>query len=143
MALVTAIFVGLIVAAGLYQLQRRNLFDIVVGIVLVSHGVNVALIAMGGWGVDQHPPILDPASLGEHPPLSLYADPLPQALILTALVIGFGLLSFLSVLVVRARESIGTLELQRQENKEDPQPNQPKADDAPARPASPGQGASH
>lgn len=106
MALAVAIIVGVLFAGGIYLLLERNLFEILLGIALLSHGTNVLLISMSGWDRDNLPPILEEGITDP----AMYVDPLPQALILTAIVIGFALLSFLMVLAARTYEATGTLE---------------------------------
>lgn len=109
MTMISAILVAVLFVGGSYLLLRRSAFDLVLGIALLSAGTNVLLISMGGWNAASHPPFLYvqdhtsmPVAGDAH--IENYADPLPQALILTALVIGFGLLSLLMALVSRFNE---------------------------------------
>jgi multicomponent K+:H+ antiporter subunit C len=91
--------IGLVAAAGIYLLLRGRTFPVVLGLTLLSYAVNVFIFAMGGLAVGQ-PPIVD-GSAG-------HADPLPQALVLTAIVIGFATTGFVIELALRARDETGT-----------------------------------
>jgi multicomponent K+:H+ antiporter subunit C len=85
--------VGLTTAVGIYLILRAQTFPVVLGLTFLSYGVNVYLFAMGRL-VAGLPPIIDPAAAG-------YTDPLPQALVLTAIVISFGMTALLVVLALR------------------------------------------
>lgn len=87
-----ALVVGGLYAVGTYLLLQRTLTRIVIGIALLGHGANLVLLASGQPGAA---PIV-----GENPP-SRFADPLPQALALTAIVITFGVAAFLLTLAYR------------------------------------------
>lgn len=102
-----AIIVGLLYASGIYLMLRRSLVKLVVGLVLLGNGVNLLIFLLGGL-VRGKPPIIAPdaSMLGE-----IYADPVPQALILTAIVISFGLQSFAIVLIKRTYLVVGTDDL--------------------------------
>jgi multicomponent Na+:H+ antiporter subunit C len=107
MEIVLAIIVGLLYASGMYLMLRRSLVKLVVGLVLLGNGVNLLIFLLGGL-VRGKPPII-PATdsiLGQ-----VYADPVPQALILTAIVISFGLQSFAIVLIKRAYIVVNTDDL--------------------------------
>ena len=86
---------------------RRSLVKLVVGLVLMGNGVNLLIFLLGGL-VRGNPPIIPGTDniLGE-----IYADPVPQALILTAIVISFGLQSFAIVLIKRTYVVVGTDDL--------------------------------
>lgn len=98
MTLLLALSVAILFAAGGYLLMRRSIVRVVFGLVLLSHGANL-LIFTSGKLVPLRPPIAPP---GADAPIPPYADPLPAALILTAIVISFGVLAFTLVLVRRA-----------------------------------------
>ncbi|MDB5261371.1 MAG: NADH-ubiquinone oxidoreductase chain [Adhaeribacter sp.] len=107
MEIVLAIIVGLLYASGIYLMLRRSLVKLVIGLVLLGNGVNLLIFLLGGL-VRGKPPII-PATesiLGE-----IYADPVPQALILTAIVISFGLQAFAIVLIKRTYIVVGTDDL--------------------------------
>lgn len=86
--------VGALTAVGLYLILLRRTFPVVVGLSFLSYAVNVFLFTMGRLTIDK-PPIIDAAQQG-------YTDPLPQALVLTAIVITFGMTALIVVLSLRA-----------------------------------------
>lgn len=102
---VLAVVVGVLFAAGVYLMLRPNVLKLVLGLVLLGSGVNL-LIFVGGRLVRGHPPLIRP---GEVEPAEPFANPLPQAMILTAIVISFGLVAFTLVLVYRAYQVTGTM----------------------------------
>jgi multicomponent K+:H+ antiporter subunit C len=85
--------VGMLTALGIYLVLRRRAFPVILGLTFLSHAVNVFLFGMGRLAVDA-PPILRPG-------VATYVDPLPQALVLTAIVISFGMTALLVVLALR------------------------------------------
>jgi multicomponent Na+:H+ antiporter subunit C len=97
-----AILVGLFFAAGIYLMLSRALVRVLLGILLLGNGVNL-LIFVAGRLTSAVPPIVPP---GHEQPVGAFANPLPQALILTAIVIGFAMFAFLSVLVFRAYQDL-------------------------------------
>jgi multicomponent Na+:H+ antiporter subunit C len=125
MQILTAVLVFILFAGGLYLLLHRHLLNIVLGIALLSHGTLMSVLASGGWNEEGGAPLLPDsatvsieangvvAKVSRLDPAQ-FVDPLPQALILTAIVIGFGLLSFFMVLVARTFESTGTMEAAEQ-----------------------------
>ena len=104
MELVFAIVSGVLYATGLYLMLRRRLAQIIIGLGLLSNGTNMLIFTAGGL-TRSNPPVI-PA--GATTPVMPYADPVPQALILTAIVIGFGVLAFTLVLAHRVHQSLGT-----------------------------------
>lgn len=100
-----AVLVAVVVGGGLYLVLQRNLLRFVFGLILLSGGVNV-LIFTAGRLTRGSPPIV---AAGVTTPTGEVANALPQALILTAIVIGFGLTVFALVLLLRAYERLGTL----------------------------------
>jgi len=86
--------IGVLTAAGIYLTLRKRTFPVVLGIAMLSYAINVFLFAMGRLMVDR-PPIY-----GKD--VAEYTDPLPQALVLTAIVISFGMSAFVVVLALRA-----------------------------------------
>jgi multicomponent K+:H+ antiporter subunit C len=97
-ALMAAV-VGLLTACGVYLLLRARTFPVVLGLTLLSYAVNLFLFSMGRLTVGA-PAIIQPGR-------AAMADPLPQALVLTAIVIGFGMTAFVVVLALRARADLG------------------------------------
>ena len=95
---------GVLYAAGIYLMMRRRLAQLIIGLSLLSNGTNVLIFTAGGLTRARPPVVPDGAAALEHP----YADPVPQALVLTAIVIGFGLLAFSLVLAHRVHATVGT-----------------------------------
>jgi multicomponent K+:H+ antiporter subunit C len=100
MAALLASGIGLLTAAGLYLMLRARTFDVVIGLTLLSYAVNLFVFSMGRLAVNRAPLLRDPALAAS---FDNYADPLPQALVLTAIVISFGMTAVLLALAVRAR----------------------------------------
>jgi multicomponent Na+:H+ antiporter subunit C len=90
-----ALVVGALYAAGLYLLLRRSLVKLVLGLALLGHAANLLIFTAGRIG-RAAAPIVPGGASGLEPP---YADPVPQALVLTAIVIGFGVQAFAVVLL--------------------------------------------
>lgn len=103
---ILAIVIGSLYAAGIYLMMRRNLVKVVIGLVLLGQAANLLIFTTAGLGAEA--PLIQP---GADAPDGPVADPLPQALILTAIVIGFGVIAFTLVLFHRAYQSIGTDDL--------------------------------
>ena len=89
MEVLLALAAGVLYAAGIYLMLRRRLAQLIIGLGLLSNGTNLLIFTAGGLTRAQ-PPVV-PVGAALAPP---YADPVPQALVLTAIVIGFGLLAF-------------------------------------------------
>ncbi len=100
------IIAGAIFATGIYLLLRRSLILTIIGIILISNSVNLALFSLGRIS-SENPPLIAAGSLE---PMAPFANPLPQALILTAIVIGFGLLAFALALAYRSYRELGTVD---------------------------------
>lgn len=101
METVLAIVVGVLYAGGLYLVMRRSIVKLILGLGLLGHATNLLIFTVGGL-TRARAPIIPEA--GE---LTAAANPLPQALILTAIVIGFGVQAFTLVLVHRAIQTVG------------------------------------
>lgn len=95
--------IGAMTAAGVYLLLRGRTFPVVIGVAMLSYAVNVFLFATGRLAIDL-PPVINDAQQG-------YTDPLPQALVLTAIVISFGMSALVVVLALRAYLEAGTDEV--------------------------------
>lgn len=104
METILAFVIGGLYAAGLYLMMRRSLVKLVIGLALLSNGANLLIFTAAGLTRARPPLIPAGASYLTEP----FADPLPQALILTAIVIGFGVLAFTLVLVHRVYQTVGT-----------------------------------
>ncbi|HTN49678.1 MAG TPA: Na+/H+ antiporter subunit C, partial [Burkholderiaceae bacterium] len=92
---------GVLMGCGVYLLLRARTFDVVLGLTLVSYAVNVFIFLMGRAG--GRAPIIDGRAA-----TAAYADPLPQALVLTAIVIGFGMTAVLLMIALRTRAEAGS-----------------------------------
>ena len=107
MEVLMALIIGGLFAGGVYMLLRRSIVKLVVGLILLGHGANLLIFLMGRLTPGQTP--LVPA--GATQPIEPFADPLPQALVLTAIVIGFGLQAFALVLIRQLYQSAQTDDL--------------------------------
>ncbi|MEM6406828.1 MAG: Na+/H+ antiporter subunit C [Pseudomonadota bacterium] len=94
MELLVATAIGVMTAAGLYLMMRMRTFPVILGIAMLTYAVNVFLFASGRLSVGA-PPILRDG-------VALYADPLPQALVLTAIVISFGMTAVVVMIALGA-----------------------------------------
>ncbi len=103
MEIVMAMVVGGLFASGIYLMLRRSLVKLVLGLALLSQAINLLIFAAGGL-TRGRPPLVP---IGGTAPSAIHADPLPQALILTAIVISFGVLAFTLVLVKQAYRAVG------------------------------------
>ena len=103
---VLAFVVGALFACGIYLMLRRNLLRFIFGLILMSNGANLLIFTAGRLTRGSPPLVPDGADL----PAGAVANALPQALVLTAIVIGFGLVSFALVLLLRAYQGLGTLD---------------------------------
>jgi multicomponent Na+:H+ antiporter subunit C len=101
---VLAVLVGAMVAGSMYLMLQRNLMRFIFGLVLVSNAVNLLLFALGRLSY-RRPPLIP---VTDSVPTEPIANALPQALILTAIVIGFAILVFVFVLFYRAYQEVGT-----------------------------------
>jgi multicomponent Na+:H+ antiporter subunit C len=102
MELLLAIVAGVLYATGLYLMLRRRLAQLIIGLSLLSNGSNILILSAAG--VTRAKPPLLAAGVTADP----FADPVPQSLILTAIVIGFGVLAFSLVLSHRVHQSAGS-----------------------------------
>jgi multicomponent K+:H+ antiporter subunit C len=96
MEMMLALAVGILTGTGIYLLLRARVFDVIIGLTLISYAVNVFIFLMGRAKVGA-PPIVD----AKAPTLATYADPLPQALVLTAIVISFAMTAVMLVIALR------------------------------------------
>ena len=99
MELALASAIGILTAAGVYLLLRARSFDVILGMTLLSYATNLLIFSAGGL-VTGKPPVLRD---GVAPTLANYTDPLPQALVLTAIVIAFAMTAVSIVLAMRSR----------------------------------------
>lgn len=104
MNLLIASALGVLTGCGIWLMLRARTFDLILGLTLLSYAVNLFIFTMGRLKIGA-PPILDPAV---PPTLGHYADPLPQALVLTAIVIGFAMTALVLVIALRASLQTGS-----------------------------------
>lgn len=102
MDFVLAGLVGLFIALGVYLLLSRSIIRMLLGMVILGNGINLLIFTAGRLTREVAPIV--PGGLEQ--PTGPIANPLPQALILTAIVIGFAMFSFLLVLAFRAYQSL-------------------------------------
>jgi multicomponent Na+:H+ antiporter subunit C len=104
--------IGALYGMGLYMMLRRSMVKLIIGLALIGHAANLLIfVAASGRGlVRGGPPII---AEGERVARGAIADPVPQALILTAIVIGFGVLAFALVLFHRTYDAVGADDLDK------------------------------
>ena len=107
MFVILAIVIGILFAAGTHLMLRRSVVRLVFGLVLLGHAANLLIFVTGGLRRGAPALIAD----GATSPAAGYADPVPQALVLTAIVIGFAVVAFAAVLVERVCRVAGTDDL--------------------------------
>ncbi|CDQ18074.1 multisubunit sodium/proton antiporter, MrpC subunit [Halobacillus karajensis] len=100
MEIIMAVLAGILFTTGVYNLLQKQLLRIIIGTGLISHGAHLFILTMGELKTGA-PPVLTEG-------IENYTDPLPQALILTSIVISFGVTSLLLVLAYRAAKVNGT-----------------------------------
>lgn len=106
MELILVVLIGVLYTAGIYMMMRRSFVKVIIGLILIGHAANLLIFTVGRLSKG-HPAFINlDGSIPE-----LMADPLPQALILTAIVIGFGIQAFVIVLFKRAYQTVGTDDL--------------------------------
>lgn len=107
MEVLLAITIGLLYAAGIFMILRRSLVRLIIGLIILGNGANLLIFLLGRI-TKGHPPIIpEDSNIID----GIFADPIPQALILTAIVISFGLQAFAIILVKRAYRVVKTDDL--------------------------------
>ena len=114
MELIFALAVGVLTASGVWLLLRPRTFQVIIGLSLLSYAVNLFIFGMGRLRVGA-PPVLENTEAVDP---ALYADPLPQALVLTAIVISFATTALFLVVLLASRGLTGTDHV---DGREDPQ----------------------
>jgi multicomponent K+:H+ antiporter subunit C len=104
MEIVLALVIGVVGGAGVWLVLRPRTFQVIMGLALLSYAVNLFIFSMGSLFIDK-PPIVEP---GVPPDLAHYTDPMPQSLVLTAIVIGFATTALFLVVLLAARGLSGT-----------------------------------
>lgn len=107
MEIILSVTIGFLYAVAVFLLLRRSIVKLILGIMFLSNATNLLLLTAGGLTLTT-PPFIEE---GSTVPASDIADPLPQALILTAIVIGFGLIAFTLVLTYKYYGATGTEDL--------------------------------
>lgn len=105
MEILVAIMIGVLVAASVYLMLARNVLRFLFGLILISNAANLIIFASGRL-TPAAPPLIPE---GADAPVGVVANALPQALVLTAIVIGFGLFAFALTLIYRTYQNLGTL----------------------------------
>ncbi|TFE03774.1 Na(+)/H(+) antiporter subunit C [Jeotgalibacillus salarius] len=100
MEILMSIVVGILFTSAVYLILSKSLLRVIIGTALLSHGAHLLLLTMSGLKRGAAPVLMDD--------ITSYADPLPQALVLTAIVISFGVTAFFLVLAYRAYQELGT-----------------------------------
>ncbi|MEP6558331.1 MAG: Na+/H+ antiporter subunit C [Burkholderiales bacterium] len=103
MEFVLAAAIGVLTASGVWLILRPRTFQVVIGLSLLSYAVNLFLFSAGGLAIDKPAILRDSLA----PTLANYADPTPQALVLTAIVIGFAVTALFLVLLLALRGLAG------------------------------------
>jgi multicomponent K+:H+ antiporter subunit C len=104
MEIVLAIAIGVLTGSGVYLLLRPRTFQVIVGLTLMSYAVNLFMFSTGRLAVDSEPVLVT----GLKATLANTADPMPQALVLTAIVIGFAMTALFLVVLLASRGLTGT-----------------------------------
>lgn len=107
MELLLVVLVGVLYSAGIYMMLRRSMVKLLLGLLLLGNGANILIFLMGGLTKGKPPIISDLESTFS----DVYADPVPQALILTAIVISFALTAFAIILLKRVYVTTGSDDL--------------------------------
>ena len=102
MELVLAAAIGVLSASGIWLILRPRTFQVIIGLTLISYAVNLFIFSTGGLRVGADP-VLKSGGVG----FETYADPLPQALVLTAIVIGFATTALFLVVLLASRGLTG------------------------------------
>lgn len=105
MEILIAILIGLLYATGIYLILRRSILKFIIGIIIMSNATNLLIFLSAGIVPGS------PAFVGTNKSETLLADPLPQALVLTAIVIGFGIVAFTLALKFKFFNLTGTDDL--------------------------------
>lgn len=104
MEIVLALGIGVLATCGIYLLLRPRTFQVIMGLTLLTYAVNLFIVATGRLKLGA-PPLVEGASVVD---AAAYADPLPQALVLTSIVISFSMTALFLVLLLTARGLTGT-----------------------------------
>jgi multicomponent K+:H+ antiporter subunit C len=104
MEMLVALGIGALTGSGVWLILRPRTFQVIIGLSLLSYAVNLFILVMGRVRIDA-PPVLPAGTSGD---IAQFADPLPQALVLTAIVISFATTALFLVVLLAARGLTGT-----------------------------------
>lgn len=104
MEILIAIAIGVLGGSGVWLVLRPRTFQVVLGLSMLSYSVNLFIFSIGSLSIAQEPIIV----AGVPSDLQHYTDPMPQALVLTAIVIGFGMTALFLVVLLALRGLSGT-----------------------------------
>lgn len=112
MEIVLSLAIGILTASGVWLILRPRTFQVIIGLSLISYAVNLFIFSMGRLRINAA------AVLDGNPNVAsdLYTDPVPQALVLTAIVIGFAMTALFLVVLLAARGLTGTDHVDGREN---------------------------
>lgn len=111
MEIIMSVAIGILFAIGIYLILTRSLLRIILGTSLLTHAVHLLLLTMARLKTGAPPLLAENAES--------YVDPLPQALILTSIVINFGVTAFLFVLAYRSYQELGTDDMEQLKGQDD------------------------
>ena len=103
MEVVLASAIGVLITCGVWLLLRPRTYQVIIGLCLLGYGVNLFIFSMGRLAVDSEPVLVQ----GVSTTLAHYSDPMPQALVLTAIVIGFAMTALFLVVLLAQRGFYG------------------------------------
>ena len=104
MEIVVSLAIGVLGAAGVWLVLRPRTFQVLIGLSLLSYAVNLFIFSVGSLAIDKEP-IVQPGRAAD---LLNYTDPIPQSLVLTAIVIGFATTALFLVVMIGSRGLTGT-----------------------------------
>jgi len=107
MELLLVVLIGLLYSAGIYLMFRRSMVKLLIGLILLGNGTNILIFLMGNIAKGKPPIINEDSSVF----IDAYADPVPQSLILTAIVISFALQAFAIILLKKVYNLTGSDDL--------------------------------
>ncbi|WP_332739653.1 Na+/H+ antiporter subunit C [Hydrogenophaga sp.] len=112
MEIVLALAIGVLTTCGVWLMLRPRTFQVIMGLALLGYGVNLFIFSMGRLSVDSEPILV----AGFPPTFEFYDDPMPQALVLTAIVIGFAMTALFLVVMLAQRGFSGNDHVDGQED---------------------------
>ena len=104
MEIILALGIAVLTGSGVWLVLRPRTFQVIIGLSLISYAVNLFIFGMGRLRIGAPPVLASPEAVDP----ALYADPLPQALVLTAIVISFAMTALFLVVLLASRGLTGT-----------------------------------